>query len=154
MAEKALSYDRYLAALPPDRRSEVDKVWRLVRRNIKPGYTEEIGPKYLSFKAGNDWYVALANEKSYISLHLITVYAFPKLKKKLETAANLKMGKGCINFKRADDLPLETIAEIVGGFGAEDYVAHVNKMRAEYRAKKESERFTKGRKAAKNAKKA
>jgi hypothetical protein len=136
MPEQTLSYERYLAQLPSDRRADVDKVWRLVRKNIQSGYTEEIGPKILSFKAGNHWYVALANQNNYISLHLMTVYAFPKLRKKLETATNLKMGKGCINFKRAEDLPLETVAEIVAGFKAEDYIAHVNKLRSDYKAKK------------------
>ncbi|HWX43197.1 MAG TPA: DUF1801 domain-containing protein [Blastocatellia bacterium] len=136
MSERPLSYEQYLARLPADRRADVDKVWRLVRENIQSGYTEEIGPKILSFKAGNHWYVALANQKNYISLHLMTVYAFPKLRKKLETATNLKMGKGCINFKRAEDLPLETVAEIVAGFKAEDYIAHVNKLRSDYKAKK------------------
>src|SRR5690349_14255786 len=102
MPEQTLSYERYLAQLPADRRADVDKVWRLVRENIQPGYTEGIGPKFLSFKAGNDWYVALANQKNYISLHLMTVYAFPELRKKLEAATNLKMGKGCINFKHAE----------------------------------------------------
>lgn len=136
MSERPLSYEQYLARLPSDRRADVDKVWRLVRENIQSGYTEEIGPKILSFKAGNHWYVALANQKNYISLHLMTVYAFPGLRKKLETATNLKMGKGCINFKRAEDLPLETVAEIVAGFKAEDYIAHVNKLRSDYKAKK------------------
>ena len=138
MAEKTISYDQYLSALPADRRSEVDKVWRLVRKNIKPGYTEEIGPKLLAFKAGTEWYVALANQKSYISLHLITAYWFPKLKKELETAKNLKMGKGCVNFKRAEDLPLDTIAEIIAGFTAEDYIAQVSKLRSDYKARKKA----------------
>jgi hypothetical protein len=139
MPERPLSYERYLAQLPADRRADVDKVWRLIRENIQPGYAEEIGPKVLSFKAGNDWYVALANQKNYISLHLMTIYTFPKLRKKLEAATNLKMGNGCINFKRAEDLPLETVAEIVAGFKAEDYIAHVNKLRSDYKAKKKSQ---------------
>ena|SRR5215471_13313350 len=138
MAEKTLSYDRYLAGLPPDRRTEVDNVWRLVRQNIQPGYTEEISPGLLLFKAGDDWYVALANQKNYISLHLMAIYAFPALHKKLEASTKLKMGKACINFKRAEELPLDVIAEIVAGFKAEDYIAHVNKLRSDYKAKRKS----------------
>src|SRR5690348_5085716 len=136
MPEQPLSYERYLERLPADRRADVDKVWRLVRQNIQSGYLEEIGRKFLLFKAGNDWYVALANQKNYISLHLMAVYSFPKLKKKLEASTSVKMGKACINFKRAEDLPLETIAEIVACFKAEDYIAHVNKLRSDYKAKK------------------
>src|SRR5918992_360130 len=103
MTEQTLSYAKYLEALPAERRSEVDKVWRVVRRNMPEGYVEEIGPKFLSFKADADWYVALANQKNYISLYLMPLYVFPELKAKLDAGGkNLKCGKSCINFRAAE----------------------------------------------------
>lgn len=128
MVEQTLSYEQYLASLPQDRRPEVDKLWRIVRENMPDGYVEEVGEKFLSFKADGDWYVAMANQKNYISLYLIPVYVFPELKAKLDRAGkNLKCGKSCINFKRADDLPLDVIAEIIG---ANDYGAFKEHVRA------------------------
>ena len=48
MSKQTLSFEQYLASLPPERRSEVEKVWRVVRENMPGGYVEEIGPKFLT----------------------------------------------------------------------------------------------------------
>ena len=130
MSEQTLTFEQYLAGLPPERRGEVERVWRVVRENVPGGYAEEIGPKFISFKAGEDWYVALASQKNYISLYLMPVYVFPELKAKLDAGGKrLKCGKSCVNFRRADELPLETIAEIVGATDAEAYAGRVREAR-------------------------
>ena len=137
MTQQRLSYEQYLAGLPADRRSEVEKVWRVVRENMPAGYDEEIGPKFISFKADADWYVALANQKNYMSLYLMPVYVFPELKAKLDASGkNLKCGKSCINFKKADDLPLDAVGEIVAARGAEAYKEHVRQVRSESKKKR------------------
>lgn len=139
MSEPTLSYKQYLAELPPERREEVEKVWRVVRGNMPKGYVEEIGPKFISFKADEDWYVALANQKNYISLYLIPLYVFPELKAKLDASApRLKCGKSCINFKKADELPLDVIAEVVGANDAEVFIERVRQTRSEGSQKKKS----------------
>jgi hypothetical protein len=126
------SFNKYLATLPPERKSEIEKVWRAVRESMPEGYTEDIGEKFLSFKAGDDWYVALANQKNYISLYLMPIYVFPELQAKLDASGRkLKCGKSCINFKRAEDLPLETIADILRAHEAEDFTARVREVREE-----------------------
>ncbi|HEY0170997.1 MAG TPA: DUF1801 domain-containing protein [Pyrinomonadaceae bacterium] len=122
MSEQPLSFEQYLDALPPERRGEVERVWRVVRENMPAGYVEDVGPKFLSFKAGDEWYVGLASQKNYISLYLVPVYVFPELRAKLDAGGKkLKCGKSCVNFKRADELPLEALAEIVGATGAEAF---------------------------------
>jgi uncharacterized protein YdhG (YjbR/CyaY superfamily) len=139
MAKQALSYDSYLASLPPERREEIKRVWQVVRENVPAGYTEQITPKYLVYMADDMWFLALANQKNYISLHLCSIYLFPELKAKLDKAGkNLKCGKGCINFKRAEDLPLETIAEIVSAYDAESYRKIVQEIRESSRAERKS----------------
>jgi hypothetical protein len=130
MVERTFSYDQYLAGLPADRRTVVERVWRVVRENVPAGYTEQISPKFLTFKADDDWYVALANQKNYVSLYLMPVYVFPELKEKLDNSGKkLRCGKSCINFKRAEELPLETIAEIVSAYDADAYKEHVRRIR-------------------------
>lgn len=137
MGEQTLSYQKYLDALPPERRKEIERVWAVVRQSMPEGYKEEIGPKFLSFKSGDEWYVALANQKNYISLYLIPIYVFPKLKDKLDNAGKkLNCGKSCINFQRAEQLPLELIEEIIGAHSAEEFKAHVGSIRSAGSAKK------------------
>lgn len=118
--------------MPPERHAEVERVWQLVREHIPAGYIEAIGPKFLTFMAGDDWYVALANQKQSISLYLMPIYVFPELKAKLDASGKkLKSGKSCINFKRATDLPLDVIAEIVSAMDAEAYQVRVRAVRQE-----------------------
>jgi hypothetical protein len=139
MTEQTLSYDKYLAGLPAERREAVDSVWQAVRESVPAGYTEKITPKFLTFMAGDEWYLALANQKNYISLYLCSIYVFPELKAKLDKAGrNLKCGKSCINFKRAEDLPLDTIAEIVGAYDPEAYTKHCREIRDAARAERKA----------------
>lgn len=130
MPEENLSLEQYLDGLPAERRGEVEKVWRVVRESVPGGYVEEVGPKFLTFKAGDEMYVALANQKNYISLYLMPLYVYPELKAKLDASGpGLKCGKSCINFKRAEELPLEAVAEVVAATGADAYRKRVRETK-------------------------
>lgn len=60
------------------------------------------------------------------------LYVSPELKIKLDDSSKkLKDRKSCINFLKAEALPLEVIAEIVGAYGPEDYQAHVQRLKSE-----------------------
>ena len=131
MTEQTFSYDDYLlASLPSDRKDVVERVWQVVRENIAKDYTEQISRKFLTFAAEDEMCIALANQKNYISLHLMPMYVFPELKAKLdESGKKLKGGKSCVNFQRADELPLEVIAEIVGAYDAKAYNEQMQQVR-------------------------
>lgn len=148
MAEQTLSYKSYLASLPPERREEIERVWQVVRENVPAGYTEQITPKFLTYMADDEWFLALANQKNYISLYLCSIYVFPELKAKLDNSGKkVKGGKGCINFKRAEDLPLETIAEIISTYDAASYRKHMQEIRESARAERKSGKAKAGGKA-------
>lgn len=139
MAEQTLSYKSYLAGLPPERREAIERVWQMVRENVPAGYTEQITSKFLTYMADGEWFLALANNKNYISLHLCSIYIFPELKAKLDNAGKkVKGGKGCINFKRAEDLPLDTIAEIISTYDADSYKKHMQEIRERSRAERKA----------------
>lgn len=124
------NYKQFLNNLPPDRKAEAEKVWNVIRENMPSGYSEEIDDKFLSFKTGKDWYVALANQKNYISLHLLPIYIYPELKAKFDAAnKKLKCGKGCVNFKRAEDLPLAVIAEIISATPPDSFRAKLQSVK-------------------------
>lgn len=128
----------FLAQLPPERRREVERVRRVLRRHMPSGYEEVISKKMLVYQVPLKhysetynkqplWYVALASEKSYLSLHLVSVYADASLAKQLKDAfkaegKKLDMGKACIHFKSADELALDSIGEIVASTPLERWV--------------------------------
>jgi hypothetical protein len=120
---------KFLAALPPERREHVARVRDLIRTHLPDGYEEAVGKKMLVYQVplarypdtynGHPlWYVALASEKSYLSLHVMPVYGNAGLARRLAdgfraAGKKLNMGKACVRFKSADDLALDTVAEIV-----------------------------------------
>jgi uncharacterized protein YdhG (YjbR/CyaY superfamily) len=141
MEGPTLSFEQYLDSLPPDRRTTVERVWQVVRANMPAGYLEQIDARMLTFKADGEWYVALANQKNYASLYLMPVYCFPELKARLDgSGKKLRMGKSCINFTRAEDLPLDVIGEILAAHDAEAYKEQVRRIRSEAKDKRRKER--------------
>jgi hypothetical protein len=130
MTDQSLSYEQFLDGLPPERRGQVERVWQVVRASMPDDYREEVTAKFLTFKAAGEWYVALASQKNYLSLYLTPIYVYPELRAKLDAGGKkLKCGKSCINFKRAEELPLEAIGEIIGANSAADYVEKVRSLR-------------------------
>lgn len=119
----------FLANLPAERRREVERVRTVIRRHLPAGYEESVSRDMLVYQVpltrypdtynGHPlWYVALASEKSYLSLHLMSVYADSSLADRLAdgfrvAGKTLDMGKACVRFRTADDLPLDVIGQIV-----------------------------------------
>ena len=132
----ALTLDDYIAALPAERQQPAAQAWQLVRQAMPAGYTEHIGPKYLEFRAGKDMYIGLANQKGHLSLHVVPMYLMPALQEQLAAAApKLKMGKGCVNFKQAEELPHEALTALIAATPPADYVAKMHAVRTAPRKK-------------------
>ena len=135
----------FLAALPDDRRKELARVRAVVRRNLPKGYEEAISSGMLVYQVPLErypdtynghplWYVALASEKSYLSLHLMPIYADMAAQKRLTDAFRAagkkpNMGKACVRFKTADDLPLDAIGELVGSLPVERWIEIAKRAR-------------------------
>src|SRR5262245_44372430 len=115
----------FLAKLPASRRPDVERIRDVVRQYLPAGYEEVISKNMLVYQVplkrytdtynGHPlWYVALALEKSYLSLHLMPVYGDPEQARQLKdgfkaAGKKLDMGKACIHCKTADDLALDVI---------------------------------------------
>jgi Domain of unknown function (DU1801) len=140
MAPKSQSttVPEFLAQLAPDRRQEVERVRAEIRRHLPAGYEEAISRNMLVYQVplgqypdtynGHPlWYVALASEKSYLSLHLMPVYGNDALAARLAdgfTAAGkkLNMGKACIRFQTESDLALDAVGEIVASIPMDRWI--------------------------------
>ncbi|HEY6843412.1 MAG TPA: DUF1801 domain-containing protein [Thermoanaerobaculia bacterium] len=125
---------KFLDALPPSRKDDVVRVRNVIRKNLPKGYEEVVIKNMLVYQVPLSrypdtynghalWYVALASQKASISLHLMPIYADPKQAAKLKSAGKkLDIGKGCVRFKSADDLPLDTVAEIIAAHPVDRWV--------------------------------
>jgi len=126
---------KFLEQLPSSRKDDVVRVRNVIRKNLPKGYEEVVVKKMLVYQVplsryadtynGHPlWYVALALQKAYLSLHLVSIYFDPVQTAKLRDAGKkLDMGKACIRFKRADDLPLDAVGEIIAATPVDRWVA-------------------------------
>jgi len=128
----------FLAQLPPGRRRAIDRVRDIIREHLPAGYEEVVSKRMLVYQVplrrysetynGQPlWYVALASEKSYLSLHLMSIYGDPVQAQKLKAGfraagKKLDMGRACIHFQTADDLPLDVIGGIVANMPVDRWV--------------------------------
>jgi len=117
-----MTVSEFLKTLPADRRIELKRVRDAVRKRLPKGYGESVSGKMIVYHVAVDgrpfWYAAIAAQKSYLTLHLMPVYGDRSLASRLkkgfkEAGKKLDMGKACIRFKKADDLALDVIGDIV-----------------------------------------
>ena len=139
VSSRAATVADYLAELPDDRRAEISRVRDLVNAALPPGYEEAMNwgmivwqvPLEISGKTYNGQplaYAALAAQKNANSLYLNCTYASAERTERLRAAAEaegkkLDMGKSCIRFKRADQLPLELIRDEVAATTPDQFAA-------------------------------
>jgi uncharacterized protein YdhG (YjbR/CyaY superfamily) len=140
------SVAEYLASLPADRRAEIERVRGVVKRNLPAGYEEGVGFGMICYSvplsAYRDtynkqplMYAALASQKNYLSLYLMSVYGDNQLDRQLRAAfaaekKKLDMGKSCIRFKRADDLPLDAIGDVVAAVPMDRWIEIAKSVRS------------------------
>lgn len=141
----------YLADLPPDRRAALEKVRNVVLANLPKGFEEGMQYGMIGYYVPLSRYpttyngqplgiAALASQKNYMSLYLMSVYAEPELRSWFEEAwaasgKKLDMGKSCVRFKSVDDLPLDVVGEAISRVSLERFVATFEASRTAVRAK-------------------
>jgi len=79
-------------------------------------------------------YAALASQKNYLSLYLMPIYPGGAFDKRVRHAfavagKRLDMGKSCIRFRCADDLPLDAIGNLVAALPMERWIEIAKSVR-------------------------
>jgi hypothetical protein len=138
MQSGAKTVKEYLASLEPERRREMTALRELILKNLPPGYQEVM-------HGGMIWYIiplsrypetyngeplglaALASQKNYMSLYLMTVYGDRETESwfKAEYAKSgkkLDMGKSCLRFKALNDIPLDLIKKTIARVSVDQYI--------------------------------
>jgi hypothetical protein len=132
------SVSSFLSTLPAEKRKVLSAVRATIRKNLPKGYEEVLQGKLISYvvplslsgKTYNGhplWYAALASQKNYFTLHLMTVYGDKRSLAHIQdgfkrAGKRLDMGKACIRFKKIEDLPLDVIGENIGRMPMNDWI--------------------------------
>ena len=133
----AATVDEYIAELPHERAAELSRVRDAENGALRPGFVERMAWGMISWEvplevSGPTYnkqplvYAALAAQKNHNALYLNCVYASAERSQRLEAAfaaagKTLDMGKSCIRFKAADDLPLDAIAVEIGAMSPVEF---------------------------------
>lgn len=137
------SIQDYIASLPNDRKAPFVRLLDVVRSNIPKGFKEQINSNMVGFVVPKSIYprgyhcnsklplpfINIGNKKSYITLHHLGLYTNRDLLhwfiEEYEKVCKYKldMGKGCMRFKRMDDIPFDLIGELVGKISVTDWIS-------------------------------
>ena len=138
----------YLAALPADRRVAISAVRKAINENLPNGYEEGIQFGMISWYVPLSMYPAgygenpkvpltllcLASQKSGMVLHFVCFYGHPTLStwftsEYKKSGKKLDMGKGCVRFKKLDDLALDVVTRTIARVPVQEHIANYRAAR-------------------------
>ncbi|MFN5134392.1 MAG: DUF1801 domain-containing protein [Chitinophagaceae bacterium] len=142
MQSKATTVDAYLAELPEERQKPMEKLRKVIKKNLPKGFKESMGHGMMGWSVPHSIYPAgyhcnpkdplpfmgLASQKNSINLYHMGIYADPKLLKWFQeahakaSAKKLDMGKSCIRYKKAEDIPYDLIGELASKITVDEWI--------------------------------
>ncbi|MFO7824052.1 MAG: DUF1801 domain-containing protein [Cyclobacterium sp.] len=142
MSHSPVDIAAYLETIPEDRKKAFEKLRQTIIDHIPEGFEETISYGMIGYVVPLDKYpkgyhvdpklplpfVNLANQKNYIALYHLGLYAneallnwfreeYPKY-----SSRKLDMGKSCIRFRQVDKIPYELIGQLMEKITMEEWV--------------------------------
>nr|WP_315151330.1 DUF1801 domain-containing protein [uncultured Flavobacterium sp.] len=142
MQSKAKTVEEYLNELPEERKVPISTLRNSILNHLPKGFEEEMSYGMLGYVVPHTLYpggyhcnpklplpfMNLASQKNFIALYHMGIYAIPELLEWFTTeypkhsSQKLDMGKGCIRFKKLDQIPFDLIGELAGKMSVEDWI--------------------------------
>jgi uncharacterized protein YdhG (YjbR/CyaY superfamily) len=132
----------YLDSLPDDRKQAMIELRNAIRENLPEGFSEEMSYGMIGYVVPHSMYpagyhcnpklplpfLAIASQKNFIAMHHMGIYGsktlldyfvneYPKHSK-----TKLDMGKGCIRFKKIDQITFTLIGELASKVAPKDWI--------------------------------
>ena len=143
MQSQATTVEQYIAELPDDRRSAIEKLRKKIKKNLPKGFKEQMSYGMIGYVVPHSKYPAgyhcspelplpfmnIASQKNFIAVYHMGVYAGPALMKWFTMAhakaspKKLDMGKSCIRYKKPEDIPIELIGELASKITPDEWIA-------------------------------
>lgn len=145
MKSDAKTVQQYLAELPEERRIALEKVRKVILKNLPKGYEE--GMQYgmigyyiplkdypVTYNGSPLGIAALASQKHKMAVYLNTIYTDGEVSKWFRdeykaTGKKLDVGKSCVRFRKLEDLPLELIGKVIAMVSPKEYIARYEASR-------------------------
>ncbi len=142
MQSKATTVDQYIAELPEDRQKAISTLRKEIKKNMPKGFKEMMNYGMMGWAVPHSLYpegyhckpedplpfMGLASQKNFIAVYHMGIYADPKLLKWFTdehakvSPKKLDMGKSCIRYKKAEDIPYKLIGELASKITPQDWI--------------------------------
>lgn len=142
MQSTAATPQEYIEALPDERKTPMMELRNVIKKNLPKGFEEGIGYGMIAYFVPHSRYpdgyhcnpkvplpfMSMASQKNFIAFHHLGLYGDAKLLKWFQdeypkhAKYKLDMGKGCVRFKKMDDIPLKLIGELVKKISVEQWI--------------------------------
>ena len=147
MNSKAQSVEAYLEDIPEKRKEAFIKLREVINSNLPAGFEETMSYGMIGYIIPHKLYPAgyhcnpklplpfvnLANQKNYIALYHLGIYANEELLNWFTTeyskfsTTKLDMGKSCIRFKKMDKIPYELIGKLIAKVSTQEWISTYEK---------------------------
>ncbi len=142
MQSSAATPDEYIDELPEQRQEAIRKLRDVVLKNIPKGFVETMGYGMLAYVVPHSLYpkgyhcntklplplINIGSQKNFIALHHLGIYADKALcdwfvaEYAKAGTGKLDMGKGCIRFKKPENIPFELIGKLAAKITPENWI--------------------------------
>lgn len=142
MKIEANTPEEYMSKVPEERQKAFAQLRETILNHLPEGFTEMMGYGMIAYSVPLSIYpdgyhcdpsiplpfMNLGNQKNYIALYHMGLYANPDLLSWFQGAypqhakRKLDMGKSCIRFKKMDDIPYELIGALVDKMSAQSWI--------------------------------
>ena len=142
MKIEASSVQEYLNNIPEERKPAMNKLRGIVKDNIPDGFEECLNYGMPSYVVPHSIYpdgyhcntklplpfVSIANQKNFIALYHMGIYANPELmawfveEYPKHCKYKLDMGKSCVRFKKIDHIPYDLIEQLIKKMTTDDWI--------------------------------
>lgn len=132
----------YIEKLPDERKEAFNRLRETILKHLPNGFEECISYGMIGYVVPHSLYpkgyhcdpklplpmINLANQKNFIALYHMGVYANPDLlnwfvgEYPKHCKSKLDMGKACIRFKKMNDIPYDLIAELIAKVSVEKWI--------------------------------
>lgn len=143
MQSQSKTVEGYIKEVPSERLEAFTTLRNTILKNIPKGFEEGMGYGMIGYVVPHKIYpagyhcdpkiplpfVSIASQKNFIALYHMGIYANPELlawfvgEYPKHCKTKLDMGKGCIRFKKPDDIPFKLIAELLKKITVKEWIA-------------------------------
>lgn len=132
MTSKAKTPEEYIAELPEDRKTAIEKLRKIIKKNLPKGFKEEMSYGMIGYVVPHSLYASgyhcdpklplpflnIASQKNFVAVYHMGLYNDKNLldwftnEYEALNLGKLDIGKSCSRFKKMDKIPYELIGEL------------------------------------------